>query len=250
MRLGVISAAFGAAILLGSPAQAMFVDFTSDVWGGREASDPRPPVGNPSMTVFNAGGPGIDVTATLEGVTVGNLDTTEGVTNLSGGFCLGTRPGVPDFACDHDGIGAGFSNADIDRDEIDGDEVLKITLSEVVEITAIYLLDFFFALEDNEIASVDFDGDGIADQTFTPEDGFSTSGNGFAAFVVPNVRTSMLAFFAGDGNDLQGVGDFALAGIEFNPVEDREIPVPAALPLLLTGLFGLGFIGRRRRAAT
>lgn len=254
MKLSAIATVFGAALLFGTPAKAMFIDFTDGAWSNLFAGGDSPIPPTSTMTVFNAGGAGFDVTATVtngapQPVESFFLDTTESI-NTASNVCIGGVDGGPVFACSHDGLGAGVDNADPDRDEIDGNEVLTITISQVVEITAIYLLDFFFSGENQEIANVDY-SNGNSD-TFQPSvvaDDPGT-GTGYAAFAVANERTTTLVFRAGtlDGqNDDAGVGDFALAGIEFNVVEDREIPVPAALPLLLTGLFGLGMLGRRRR---
>ncbi|MEM9146412.1 MAG: hypothetical protein AAGC57_09450 [Pseudomonadota bacterium] len=236
MNKGLIYAFAGAAMLTGTSAHALFVDFTGDAFSNIAAGDG-------SVMVTQNGGPGgLDFTLMSTG---GSIDTTESVADDQANFCLGTLGGSPDFSCAHDGIGIGSSDADNNRDEIDSDETLKVSISETVEITAIYLLDFFFTNGDNELAFADYSG---SSQTFEPVENFDTSGNGFAAFTGLSVTTNMITFSAGDGNDNQGVGDFALAGIEFNVIETEAIPLPGALPLLLTGIAGLGFFGWRRRA--
>lgn len=241
MKTGMISAVAGLAMLAGTPAHAVFVDFTALQWDGIQASD------NVTSSSNLVGGVGVTVSSTG-----GNLDTSEPFLP-SGALCSTGVGGSPAFACQTDGIGIGLDNSDPDRDEINGDEVLTITLSELVEVTAIYLLDFFFdgASENQEQAEVDFGGDGV-DEVLVPLEEFNVlaPGNGFAPFFLTSSEAAtVITFHAGMGNDAAGDGDFAVAGIEFNIVEDRPIPVPAALPLLLTGLVGLGFIGRRRRAA-
>ncbi|GMG82497.1 hypothetical protein LNKW23_17100 [Paralimibaculum aggregatum] len=218
-------------LLAAQPANAFFVDFTD--------TDVFPAGPNAAVVVPNAGGSG--VTLTISG-TPQEPNFNDVVSNLAAGFCNGTRPGLAlDFECESDGAGIGGFNPD----EVDGEEMLTVSFSQSVEITAIYLLDFFFDEDGNEIANVDYMNGN--DDTFVPEEGFALFGNGFAAFTVNNEITSVVKFTAGDGNDNQGVGDYALAGIEFNLIE-REIPVPAALPLLLTGIAGLALY-RRRRAA-
>lgn len=241
MKTAMISAVAGLAMFAGTPAHAVFVDFTANVWDGIQAGDN-------TTSSFNFVG-GVGVTISSVG---GNLDTSE--SNLpSGALCSTGVGGSPAFACQTDGVGIGIDNNDIDRDEINGDEVLTITLSELVEVTAVYLLDFFFdgASDNQEQADVDF-GDNGVDETLAPEEAFNAlaPGNGFAPFFLTSAEAAtVITFQAGMGNDAAGNGDFAVAGIEFDIIEDRPIPVPAALPLLLTGLIGLGFVGRRRRAA-
>jgi hypothetical protein len=68
---------------------------------------------------------------------------------------------------------------------------------------------------------------------------FVPGGAGFRSLGL-SVSGQVFSFDAGAGNDGQGIGDFALAGLEF-----AVVPLPAAGLLLGTALWGFGLIGRR-----
>lgn len=69
----------------------------------------------------------------------------------------------------------------------------------------------------------------------------------FSSFSIDFVATSASGnlFFDHAGGDQQGI---VLDNVLLTSVDTAVVPVPAALPLMLTGLIGLGAIARRRRA--
>ena len=69
----------------------------------------------------------------------------------------------------------------------------------------------------------------------------------FSSFSIDFVATSGSGniFFDHAGGDQQGI---VLDNVLLASVDTAVVPVPAALPLMLTGLIGLGAIARRRRA--
>ncbi|GMG82498.1 hypothetical protein LNKW23_17110 [Paralimibaculum aggregatum] len=226
MNTRLLSIIAAAGIAVSTSANALFVDLTDT------SLFPAGPVGGPVAT--SVGGVTVTVTSSPNTLNFNDIIASPGTS----AFCTA---GGGSFACDSDGAGIGGPNPD----EINGDEVLTITFSEAVEITAFYLLDFFFDEDDEESAEISYDS-GPSDVVDATEV-FVQFGNGFFASTGLSRITSTVTFVALDSNDLQGVGDFAVAGLEFNLIE-REIPVPAALPLMLTGLAGLALY-RRRRAA-
>ena len=229
MNTRLLSVLAASALAFSTSAHALFVDFTDE-------SGNFTGTGLSSATVVVGG-----VTVTLSATPAMNFSDNL-ADESSSDFCDGFSgtPSSPTFACDSDGAGIG-------DDEINGDEVLKVSFSKTVEVTAYYFLDFFFEVEDEESANVDFNNG--FDEDVMADEPFEIDADGFFERTGLSQNTSTVTFVALDSNDLQGVGDFALAGLEFNLIEgEPEIPVPAALPLILTGIAGLALF-RRRRAA-
>ncbi len=236
MKTRLFSAVAVSAFAIATSANALFVDFTDT----GVFPSPLSPVGGP-VTVSVGG---IDVTVTgVNGAGANQLNFDDTVTSPGAAFCTGGESGGPDFACLSDGAGIGGFNPD----EVDGQEQLIVDFSETVEITAVYLLDFFSLSDaDEEQANINFNNG--SDLTVQPQNLFGVD-NGYDPVTGLSQTTTRVVFTASDGNDTFGVGDFAVGGIEFNLVEDARIPVPAALPLLLSGIAGLALFRRRRAAA-
>lgn len=240
--------AASALLTFSTSAHAVLADLTSSVWtivDGTTDTD-----GTPASAVLEATFGGVTVTLTSTG---GNLNNLEDVADSGLGLCDGT------LDCDFDGFGVGTGAP---GDEVGPNQTIKVTFSESVTVTDIYVLDMFFAEGEvsQEGATADFTNGNIFD--LGADETFSTAGNGDASFDLSDGSqytvdtgsagdqlTTMIVFSNLDGNDGNGVGDFALAGIEFTVDEDpNPIPVPATLPLLLSGIAGLALY-RRRRAA-
>lgn len=239
MKTRLFSAVAVSAFAIATSANALFVDFTDTA----VFPSPLSPVGGPVTVTVG----GIDVTVTgVNGASVNQLNFDDTVTSPGAAFCTGGESGGPDFACLSDGAGIGGFNAD----EVDGQEQLTVDFSSTVAITAVYLLDFFsIDQNDEEQANIDFNNG--TDITVQPQNLFGID-NGYDPVTGLSQVTTRVTFTAGSGNDTFGVGDFAVAGIEFNSLDlppiDTRIPVPAALPLLLSGIAGLVLVRRRRSA--
>ncbi|WP_285675145.1 hypothetical protein, partial [Paralimibaculum aggregatum] len=196
-----------------------FVDFTDEsVWS---TADGLP------VTIFDYLGSGIDITITgINGAGANQLNFDDEVA-IPGASIF--EPGGP-FAGDTDGAGIGGFNFD----EVDGEEMLIIDFSAPVEITDVFVLDMFINLNapEEEGATAVYD-DAVHD--YLPRMGeFDINppgGNGFGSFDLSddpydvqsgsagNQVTRQIVFTALGGNDGAGVGDFALAGLEFNLAE-------------------------------
>ena len=221
----VAAAAATAAMLAASPAYALLADFTLP-----EVDTGDFPTEVPSIAITVGG-----VTFTVSAMAPDMVNANDEITDPGGVACS-------TLACDTDGIGI---NGD---DEVLPDQMLIVDISEVVEVTAIYYLDLFFVPggTDQESALVDFGNNGSFDAEHAAQEAFASSLNGFGAFGGLSVTTDAIKFTPGELNDEQGMADFALAGIEFNLIEEEPvIPVPAALPLMLTGVAGLVLFRRR-----
>ncbi len=239
MRPTLLAALSASAIAMSSAAHALFVDFTAADTGDFPTTIPS------YMT--SVGG----VTFTLTSPT-GGLNANDEVTDPSRPFCTGAHAGAPDFSCASDGFGVG--TGPVDGDEVGPNESLVLDISEAVKITHIYVLDLFAQDElpdtPEESARIDFGGNGTVDEEFGAIEVLLLDPNGFEAFAVtsPANMTNRIIFTAGIANDGAGVPDYALAGISFDLIPEERIPLPAALPLLLSGIAGLALF-RRRRAA-
>ena len=140
----------------------------------------------------------------------------------------------------NDGIG-------LNDDEIGNatGEYVTVTFDRAVRLSRVFLLDLFAdtggSTETAWIYSGANPSPATADASVDATEPFAPGGFGFAAGTVDLVGDSF-TFDAGEGNDGRGIGDFALAGLGFEPA---VIPLPAAGLLLGTALFGLGLARRR-----
>lgn len=203
-----------------APASALIVDFTdSGAYGpGNSAAEL-------SETYGLADGP----------VTVSLLpnDGSLSFTAFDGNASVNSN-----LAFDYDGIGIG-------DDEITNNngaqEAVTVNFSRTVKILGFYFLDLYAAvgIADAEVAEVYRDGALVG--LFTADLLFQQLG-GYKHAIINPILADSLVFRAATGNDNVGLADYALAGIDIAPV-----PIPAALPLFLTGLAGLGYLGRRKK---
>lgn len=216
MKTTIATLAATTALALGS-AQAALLDFT----------DASLIDGTPSSPVTVTVG-GVDVTITASPDALNFNDTLD---NPGAPFCS-----TFGFACEQDGLG-------IVNDELDGSESVTLAFSNSVNISALSFLDLFFDTGSDSDETVTFFVNGDTAGTFDGLDPFRDDANGFSRFTTDLGMVDSISFLVGGGNDGVGVGDFALAGIEFTPV-----PLPAAGLLFATAVAGAG-VARRRRAA-
>ena len=223
-------------LLLPGAAMAAILDFTTS------GSPVNPvPVGDGISGAFGT----LGYTLTATG---GSLTRSEGAVGDCGGI----------LACDIDGYGVG-------DDEIKGDsQTMTLAFDRSVWINEIYFLDLFAknqdALDDTsldneftETAKIElFDLSDALVATFLYDAiELKQVNGGFGLFDIPGVENSIQAaklVFSGTkkyGDD--GSNDYALAGVFVNDIDVNVVPVPAALPLLLTGLAGFGVMSWRRR---
>lgn len=157
--------------------------------------------------------------------------------------------------CSFDGIG-------IRDDELGGNETVTFSWDDPVALTGIHFLDLFRA-SDNDTApeTAQFvltyaDPTTAANETYThrAEEVFGNrnSGYSFFQFRAPQIISSVLFSVIDTGNDNVGVGDYAIAGLEFTraTTPNNPVPVPAAAWFMVSALAGYGALGRRRRKAT
>ncbi|SEA63958.1 VPLPA-CTERM sorting domain-containing protein [Rubrimonas cliftonensis] len=124
-------------------------------------------------------------------------------------------------------------------------EFITVNFDGPLFVTGFHFLDLYQSptTDDLESAIVTFDDGGVI-ELFAVQDNEGAAGNGGYAFHAIDRRlVSSLTFTVGAGNDGFGKSDYAVAGIDVEPV-----PLPAAAWMLLTGLAGAGYIVRRRRA--
>ena len=169
---------------------------------------------------------------------------------LTNGGTITFNP-VPDgstcaiLTCAGDGLGIGDDEV---SSGVGAGEVLTIKFGTALTIDKIFLLDLFTSLNGREAerATVTYDGGSVhidADPNERPD-----GDSGFRVYVFSTpIVTDFLAFSAPlltGVNDGLGVNDYAVAGI-------ATTPLPAALPIYLTGLGLMGLLGwlKRRRAA-
>lgn len=208
-----LAVAMGAA----APAHAALIDFTD--------GNPADSISNP----FSGSVVGIGYTVTAS--------DDFGTDSVSQSVCQGHNSAL---ACGRDGLGVG-------DDEISGSqsaaEWIKIAFDAAIYVKAFYVLDLFWAN----------DGDGnplnpheIGGYTLTYEDNSTSSGSfvaastevvdtsdvGYLAVAVNQTVKAITWTYAGDTNDLAGVGDYAVAGVAVTPL-------PAAAWFMLTALGGL-----------
>lgn len=173
-------------------------------------------------------------TASVGGATV-SLSSTGGMITQTN-----QAPGpVGPLAGLSDGLGIGDDEISFGRNPI---ESITVTFSQPVRVSGLFFLDLFQSRtgQDLEDAVATFSGGQVisTNALVTPGDGI-----GFASSFFAPIITSSITFTAAPGNDNLGRADFALGGIEVQP-----IPLPASAMLFGSALFGMGLLARRNRA--
>ena len=137
-----------------------------------------------------------------------------------------------------DGLGIGDDEISFGRVPV---ESITVTFSKPVRVSGLFFLDLFQSRtgQDLEDAIATFSGGQVVttDAIVTPSDGVGFASNFFSSIV-----TTSVTFTAAPGNDGLGRADYALAGIEIQP-----IPLPASVALFGSALFGMGLLARRNR---
>jgi len=146
----------------------------------------------------------------------------------------------------NDTISYGASGIGVDGDDLGNNETLTFTLSYD---TANYDSILFESISFGNVDVGDSVQLTLAGNSFTPAQGtasYSFSATDFAPDGISFTTSGIQLVAAGtDGNDDLRISQIVL---DVTPAE-AEIPLPAGLPLLLTGLAGLGLMARRRARA-
>jgi hypothetical protein len=122
---------------------------------------------------------------------------------------------------------------------------IETKLPLALAIGQTYTLSFSYGRNGGNVESMTYGvTGGNLSQVFTLQQSGTVP---FSSFSVDFVATSASGnlFFDHLGGDNQGI---VLDNVLLASVGTAVVPVPAALPLMLTGLIGLGAIARRRRA--
>jgi len=230
--------AAGAMMIAGS-AQAVLLDFTDGF-----VPDGRPGTIATSRTVFpfvlpdgNGGSFTLEVYSVTGMPTFGTAATAPTGAARTG-ICSGD--GGP-LACIDGGLGVADDHLIFTGELV----VIDVIGVASIEITDIYLLNFLNDGGSVETAQFDYDG-GDFDDTFTA----NSSGSLAATPGSPAAAASSRIILTANTNPVGDGASFSLGGFEITAGEsDVVIPLPGALPLLLTGLAGIGFLSRRRGKA-
>lgn len=145
----------------------------------------------------------------------------------------------------------GFGIRGGENDEIDKTEQLTVEFSNLTLLEGIWFTDLFNSDNDgpangnSEQAIVEFFASGfsVGVLTFFGEELLNGSNNGELFGSIGALAHTVVDKIVFSSTGLGG-DEYSVAGIEGYPV---PVPVPAALPLFLSGLLGLGLVARRRR---
>ncbi|HXI87921.1 MAG TPA: VPLPA-CTERM sorting domain-containing protein [Parvularculaceae bacterium] len=208
-------AVFAGSLALAGAAKAAVLDFTSSATGAPSGS-----VAGVAYSIISSGA-------------LTNAQAQDG------GSCAGHG-----LACQIDGLGVGDDEITSGAvGTLQTGESLTVTFSQQVQLTGVALLDLFYSNRGVEVATISWQG---GSTTISASELSNTGLSGFAALnSLVGVVTNFVSFTAANLFGDDGNNDFAVAALSFEPV-----PLPAALPLFLAGLAGLGFArGRKRKAA-
>jgi hypothetical protein len=210
------------AALTGSVANALTIDFTDNaLWSGTS---------NSSVTNRYTELGGFDVTLVASGGALRFDQAFDGGTKSMLSYC---DAGGGPLDCDTDGGGVGD-----DEVSIGSSQSITATFSKALTVTGFHFLDLFkkVASTDLERAVITFDD--ATTVTYAGDVDFQNDG-GYRFGSANKAGVTSITFTAGPGNDGNGDGDYALAGI-------NVIPLPAAAWLLL-GVSGALVAAKRRK---
>jgi hypothetical protein len=206
-KIYTMLAVAGATAVLTSSASALTIDFGTQT---RALND--------SLT-FSVGG----YTATVTAVTTDELGNLTGTAKVAQFGLTGANQG-----------GLGVTNSSGDAHTIDGsgaldaNDLLIITFDKPVTLTGAS----FGNVDSNDDGTIWADGAKLGTYALV----------GYPGLLPLNALGTVFGFGATGQND-----DFKVRSIDFDAGIVSTIPLPPAALLLATGLFGVGFIGRRKK---